>query len=142
MSVNLKQSINGSLGLVGSQDDEAGGGFITASAEWTASSVDKVFFVAARPLRVVSIIARPETAGTDASAVTATIKKAASATAITSGTALHSGTVDLKGTAATNQTLTLTDSAVEVAAGSAIGIDFSGTLTAAAGVVTVTFAPR
>lgn len=142
MSVNLRQSVNGSLGLVGSQDDEAGGGFITASAEWTASSVDKVFFVAARPLRVVSIIARPEAAGTDAGAVTAAIKKAASATAIGSGTALHTGTINLKGTAATNQSLTLTDSAVEVAAGSAIGIDFTGTLTAAAGVVTVTFAAR
>lgn len=142
MSVNLKQNEDGSLGLQGTDLDE--GGFIPVSIEWTAASVDKVSFVATRAYRVKAITARVEAAGTDAGAVTAAIKKAASGTAIASGTALHSSTVNLKGTAATNQALTLstTDSDLNIDAGTAIGIDFTGTLTAATGVVTVMLAPK
>lgn len=138
---SLKQNPDGSLGIQGSQLDD--GGFLQVSIEWLASSVDKVAFVADRPYRVKGIRARVEVAGTDAGAVTAAVKKAASATAIASGTALHSGTINLKGTAATNQTLTLstTSTDLDIAAGNAIGIDFTGTLTAATGVVTVTLAP-
>ena len=75
--------------------------------------------------------------------VTAVIKKAASGTAITSGTALHSSSYNLKGTADTIQSLTLSTTAsdLQIAAGTAIGIDFTGTLTAATGVVTITLAP-
>lgn len=82
-------------------------------------------------------------AGTDASAVTAVIKKAASGTAITSGTALHSSTYNLKGTADTVQTLTLSTTAsdLRIDAGTAIGIDFTGTLTSATGVVTLLLSP-
>lgn len=119
-------------------------GLVSISSEWVAASVDKIFFVASRAYRVLAIRARPEAAGTDAGAVTATVKKAASATAIASGTVLHSGSIDLKGTAATNQLLTLstTKADLEIAAGDAIGMDFTGTLTAATGVVTVLLAPR
>lgn len=139
---SLKQNPDGSLGIQGSQLDD--GGFIQVSIEWLASSVDKVSFVADRPYRVKGIRARVEVAGTDASAVTAAIVKAASATAVASGTALHSGTVNLKGTAATNQTITLstTSTDLDIAAGDAIGVNFTGVLTAATGVATVTLAPK
>lgn len=130
-----------SAGLVGV--DGGGGEFINIKSEWLASSVDKVFFVATRSYIVKAITARVEVAGTDASAVTASIKKVASGTAIASGTALHSGTVNLKGTAATNQALTLSTTAgvTLIPAGTAIGIDFTGTLTSATGVVTVALCP-
>jgi hypothetical protein len=141
MAIKVKQYVDGSMGLVGSQSDTAGDGFIVVSSEWTATSVDKEFFVAARPMKVVSIIARVTAAGTNGSAVTAVVKKAASGTAITSGTALHTGTVNLKGTANTNQALTLAAAADVVDAGSSLGVDFTGTLTTATGVVTVTMAP-
>ena len=141
MAVNILQNSDGSMGLQGTQLDP--GGWLPVSIEWLAASVDQVVFVATRPYRVMAITARVEVAGTDAGAVTAAIKKAASGTAIASGTALHSGTINLKGTAATNQTLTLstTSTDLDIAAGTAIGIDFTGTLTAATGAVTVTLAP-
>jgi hypothetical protein len=140
MGVNVVQNADGSMDLVGS--DNAGLGFINAETEWLAASVDKVFFIAPRHMVVKSITARVETAGTDASAVTAVVKKAASGTAIASGTALHTGSINLKGTAATNQALTLssTSTDLDIPAGTAIGIDFTGTLTAAAGVVVVSLA--
>jgi hypothetical protein len=135
---NIVQKADGSTGM----ETYATGGegevnFVTI--EYVAASVDKVSFVAPRPYRVVSIIGRVEVAGTDGGAVTAAIKKTASGTAIASGTALHSSTFNLKGTAATNQTLTLstTSTDLDIAAGTAIGIDFTGTLTSATGVVTV-----
>jgi hypothetical protein len=112
---------------------------IASTFTWDANSVDAVFFTATREYRVVGIRARIEVAGTDGSAVTATVKKAPSATSIASGTALHSGTIDLKGAASTNQTITLstTTTDLDIAVGTSIGIDFTGTLTSAVGTVTV-----
>lgn len=137
----LKQNKDGSVGIQGADLDN--GGFVAVNIEYTASSVDKVAFVATRRYVVQGITGRPTVAGTDAGAVTAVIKKAASATAITAGTALHSSTYNLKGTADTIQALTLstTPSDIEIAAGTCIGIDFTGTLTSATGVVTVMLAP-
>ena len=105
---------------------------------------DQPFFVANRPYRVVAITVRPLVVGSDMSAVTATINKAASGTAIASGTLLHTGTIDLKGTVHTNQTLTLSSTSTDlnIATGTAIGIDVTGTTTAARGVVTVLLSPR
>lgn len=142
MGVNIKQNDDGSMGLQGKDAGE--GGFVPINIEWLAASVDKIAFVATRAYTVKAITARVEVAGTDAGAVTGAIKKAASATAIASGTALHSGTINLKGTAATNQALTLstTDTDLDIAAGDAIGIDFTGVLTAATGAVTITLAPK
>lgn len=129
----------------GEADFENGGqgskGFVAVNIEYNASSVDKTAFVAPRRYIVKSIIGRPTVAGTDGGAVTAVIKKAADATAITSGTALHSSTYNLKGTANTNQTLSVVAADNEIPAGTAIGIDFTGTLTSATGVVTVLLAP-
>ena len=98
-------------------------------------AVDDPFFVADAAYTVKSITGRVETAATDLGAVTATIRKAASGTAIASGTALHSGSFDLKGAAATNQALTVT--VTTLAAGEAICFDLTGIATAGAGVITV-----
>ena len=138
---NIKQNTDGSVGLEG--EDGGTGGFINVNIEYNASAVDKVSFVATRAYRVHAITGRPTVAGTDGGAVTAVIKKAASATAITAGTALHSSTYNLKGTADTIQNLTLSTTAtdLQIPAGTAIGVDFTGTLTSATGVVTVTLAP-
>lgn len=129
----------------GELDIEGGGqgskGFSIVNLEYNASSVDKSSFVAPRRYIVKSILGRVTAAGTDGSAVTVAVKKAPSGTAIASGTALHSSTMNLKGTANTNQTLTVVAADAEIAAGDAIGLDFTGTLTAATGVVTVLLAP-
>lgn len=141
---SIKQNTDGGLGIESPGGTTSGAGeFISINIPYTASSVDTVAFVASRAYRVASIIGRPQVIGSDGSAVTAAIKKAASGTAIASGTALHSGTFDLKGTAATNQTLTLSTTAADlvIASGDAIGVDFTGTLTAAVGVITVTLCP-
>lgn len=142
MGVVVKQNPDGSAGLQGA--DLTDGEIVNIDMRYDANSVDQAFFVASRAYRVKSIIGRPTVAGTDGSAVTAVVKKAASGTAITSGTALHSSTYNLKGTAATNQTLTLstTSTDLDIAAGDAIGIDFTGTLTAAVGVITVALCPK
>lgn len=138
---NIVQTADGALDVEG--HDKTKAGFVAVNIEWHASSVDKIAFVANRRYIVKAITARVEAAGTDASAVTAAVKKAASGTAIASGTALHSGSINLKGTAATNQDITLSTTASDlvIADGTAIGIDFTGTLTAATGVVTVSLAP-
>jgi hypothetical protein len=83
-------------------------------------------------------------AGTDAGAVTAVIRKVASAAAITAGTALHTGTINLKGTADTDQALVLstTESDLILAAGDCLAIDFTGVLTLATGGVFVGMSPR
>ncbi len=84
-------------------------------------------------VRVRSIVVRIEVAGTHGSAVTAAFKKCKSGTNIAGGTALHTGTANLKGTAATNQTLTLSTANggadVVLAPGDSIAIDVTGTLT-------------
>ena len=137
----IKQNDDSSMGIEGT--DAGKGGFVPVSFTYNASSIDAVFFVATRAMIVQAITCRPTVAGTDAGAVTAVIKKAASATAITSGTALHSSTYNLKGTADTIQSLTLSTTASDllIPAGTCIGVDFTGTLTSATGVITVMLAP-
>jgi hypothetical protein len=116
---------------------------VIVNIEWNAASVDKSSFVATRAYRVQKITSRVTAAGTDASAVSAAVKKAPSGTAIASGTALHQGSIDLKGTANTNQALSLSTTTTDlaIAAGDAIGLDVTGTLTAATGVVSVELIP-
>jgi len=107
-------------------------------------AVDTPFFVADRTYVVASIQLRLEVAGSAGGAVTCQIRKAPSGTAIASGTLLHSGTGNLKGTAATNQTLTLStvDSDVNIPSGTCIGFDLTGVSTAAKGCVTVLLIPK
>lgn len=137
MAGNLKQNPDGSMGIQGADLGE--GPFIHATFEWNASSVDKTFFLAHRAMIVKGIIGCPTVIGSDGSAVTAVIRKVPDTIAIGSGTALHSGSLDLKGTAATNQSLTLstTLATLALAAGDRLAIDFTGTLTAATGVGSV-----
>lgn len=138
---NLKQNDTGSMDIEGK--DNGSYGFIPVTLSWVAASTDAPAFVATRAYRVHSIIARPLVAGTDGGAVTAVVKKAPSGTAIASGTAVNSGTINLKGTADTNQTITVaTNGTANLDAGDALGLDFTGTLTSAIGFVTVMLAPR
>ncbi len=126
-------------------DLRTGAGLIQANLMYgEATPLDQSFFVACRAYRVKAIIGRPLVVGSDGGAVTAVVKKVASGTAIASGTALHSSTFDMKGTINTNQSLTLSTTAadLEIAAGDAIGIDTTGTMTAARGVISVLLAPR
>lgn len=143
MSTQLKENADGSLGMEGANKGDANSGINNVSIEYNASSVSKASFVAVRAYRVKGITGRVTVAGTDLGAVTLTVVKVASGTAIASGTALHSGTMDLKGTANTNQALTLstTRSDLDIAAGDCIGIVLAGTLTAATGTVTISLAP-
>lgn len=139
---NIRQGASGELDVEGS-DLGGHGGFVHASTEYVAASIDKTFFVATRKCRVKAITGRPTVAGTDAGAVTAIVRKVPSGTAIGSGTALHSGTYNLKGTADTNQSLTLstTTTDLDLAAGDSLAIDFTGVLTNATGVVSVALSP-
>jgi hypothetical protein len=143
MTAQLKEGLHGDLTIEGQLKTTASHGFLNQSSEWIATSVDKVFFVAQRPYRVKNIVARVEVAGTDAGAVTAVVRKAPDGTAVASGTALHTGSINLKGAAATAQTLTLstTSSTLDLAKGDALAIDFTGVLTSATGVVTVALTP-
>lgn len=141
MSVNLVQNGDGSLSLIGKGG--VSGGFCIVDQIYGAASVDMTIFVASRDFVVRAVSMRIDAAGTDAGAVTAVVKKAASGTAISAGTALHSGTLNLKGTVNTNQVATLSTTADDlyIPAGTAIGIDFTGVLTAAVGLFTVTLDP-
>lgn len=140
-AVALKQNADGSMGLQGGDRDN--GGFININVHYNAASVDMWAFVATRAYVVQGISGVPLVAGTDAGAVTAAVVKASGTTAVTAGTALHSGSFNLKGTANTNQALTLstTSGVVAIAAGDRIGVDFTGVLTSATGAVTICLAP-
>lgn len=141
MSVNIVQFDEGHMGLRG--DDTDAGAFIVASGVYSVPTVDANIFVAPRAMRVVGVTLRVTAAGTGAGDVTVQVRKVPSGTAIASGTALLSSTLNLKGTADTNQTgaLSTTAGALNIAAGEAIGLDFSGTATSATGVVSVALCP-
>lgn len=119
------------------------GAFSVTCLYGEATALDGAFFTGSRAFQIQSIIARPLVAGTDASAVTAEIRKAPSGTAAASGTVVHSGTIDLKGTINTNQTLTLstTPATILLAAGDSLCLDVTGVTTAARGIVTVLLLP-
>src|SRR5262245_43356567 len=136
-SVDARLPSSGTL-LSGSTE----GPTFSSSFPWDPNSADVSFWVAPFACRVLAAVARVEVAGTDGGAVTGALKKAASGTDIAAGTALTTATFDLKGTVDTNQTLTVsaTSSALDIATGNAIGVDVTGTLTNARGVVTVTLA--
>jgi hypothetical protein len=142
MPINLINLDTGDMDMSGG--DTAAVGFIPVSIVYNAASVDQTGFVAPRAYRVRAIVGRVTAAGTDGGAVTLQVRKAASGTAVASGTLLHSGTFNLKGTANTNQTLALstTSADLDIAAGDMIGLDFTGVLTSATGVVTISLTPR
>jgi hypothetical protein len=140
MSIQLKQLADSSVGLEGAGLDT--GSFIFVNIPYnTASPLTLSSFVLPRQCVVQAIYAVTDAASTNA--VTATVYKAPSATALGSGTALHSGTISLQATAATNVIPTLAaSSTLLVSAGNRIGIVISGALGAAgSGVVTVALTP-
>ncbi len=146
MSVQFKQNADLSLGLQGTDLDD--GAFEVISLPYSAiQNTTGAFLVVSGPVLNRRFIVKAITGVVDttaSNAVTATVYKAASGTALGSGTALHSGTFNLQGTAATNQSLTLstTSGVVDVAAGSRIGFVISGAPGAAGvGCITVTLAP-
>ena len=145
MSVQFKQNADLSLGLQGTDLDD--GGFLTINMPYSAiTNTTGAFLVVSSQIlnrRMVVKAISGVVDSTASNAVTATVYKAASGTALGSGTALHSGTFNLQGTAATNQSLTLAASAaLDVAAGNRIGFVISGAPGAAGnGVITVTLAP-
>ena len=146
MSVQIKQNADASVGLQGTDLDD--GGFLTMTMPYSAIVNTTGAFLTAsthilnRRMVVKAITGMVDTAATNA--VTATVFKAPTATALGAGTALHSGTFNLQGTAAANQALTLSAvaGALDIAAGSRIGLVISGAPGAAGvGVITVTLAP-
>jgi hypothetical protein len=78
----------------------------------------------------------PRVVGGDAGAVTVMVKLCDSGEAPTSGDNMLSGTLDLKGTADTPQSGTLS-ATVAIANGKIVALDFTGTLTAAVGTITL-----
>jgi hypothetical protein len=108
---------------------------------YIATSVDSWVFVADADYEVVAVKLIPSVAGNDASAVTADIMKASGTTAVASGTTVLSAadSLNLKGTAHTLQTGTLsaTQSARQITSGDRLGINFTGTLTSAVGLIQV-----
>lgn len=122
--------------------NEAGCHPVVVNIEYNASSVDKISFVADRAYRVRSVTPRV-TVQASSGPTTAVVKKAPSATGIASGTAVHASTINLAGTNDTNQSIGLSTTTADtaLAAGDALGVDFTGTMTAATGVITVVLDP-
>lgn len=105
-----------------------------------ASSVDQNIFIADAAYQVVQVEEAHTVAGNDASPVTAVLVKCTGTQAPSGGTACTSDTFDLKGTANTvvTGTLSVTASDYTLADGNRLAIDFGGTLTTlAGGVITV-----
>lgn len=105
-----------------------------------ASSVDQNIFIADAAYKVSSVEEAHTVAGNDASPVTAVLVKCTGTQAPSGGTACTSDTFDLKGTANTvvTGTLSVTASDYTLADGNRLAIDFGGTLTTlAGGVITV-----
>lgn len=105
-----------------------------------AGAVDSAIFVADDFYEIVEARECHITAGTDGSAVTLDILKAASGTAFGSGTTMLSSTFNLKSTAATPVAksdilggLTATRADRRVQRGDTIYVNFAGTLTAYVG---------
>ncbi len=116
-----------------------------------ASLITQHFMIIPTACRLVGISEIHATAESTAATMTAYIEKLTGTTAPGSGTTLMSGTFNMKATANTVQTATLsepttgdsTDSAIQLATGDRIGIKFSTTGTELAGlVVTMAFAPN
>lgn len=117
----------------------------------TASLVTQHFFIVPSACRLVGITEIHATAESTATTLTAYIEKLTGTTAPGSGSTVMSGTFDLKATANTLQTATLSmpttgdssDPLLQFAAGDRVGIKISAAATELAGVVVcLTFAPE
>jgi hypothetical protein len=147
-AVALETTPANQLGLVrvqvgyASPDGINGNGSIGASYVYNGTNlaVTGSFFTLNRAYTVTGIQAYIDIVGSNGSAVTGQIAWAPSGTAISAGTVLHTGTINLKGTASTIQTMTLTGTLL-IPSGSTIGFILTGTSTAAQGTVTVNLLP-
>lgn len=145
MGINLKQNQDMSGGLQGT--DAGDGEFIYVTLPWSAVMTTAAGLNLAGPVFTRRMIVKAIWHNTDvaaANAVTATVYKAPSGTALGSGTALHSGTANLQATAGTPVQLTLstTSGVVDVAAGSRVGAVVSGAVGATgSGAITIALAP-
>jgi len=141
MGVNLKQTDKGDLELVGRGG--AGYGWLPVNMPYDANSVDRAYFVADRAYRIKSVTLRRDVAGTDASAVQVQVRKAPAGTAINAGTLIVVG-ANLKTTNSSVFTFEFRSEpgVRDLEPGEAIGLDFTGTLTSAMGVITVMLAPK
>lgn len=97
-----------------------------------AADYDGLFFIADAAYEVVAVRERHGVAGNDAGAVTLMVNKVPSGTAKAAGTAVLAAGIDLKAAADTNQSPALhaTVANTQLAAGDALGIVPTGTLTA------------
>lgn len=112
-------------------------GFVVSSKQ-PSSFATEVFFIAPAACKVTGIKEVHSTAGSDAGAVTAVVTKDTGTNAPGAGTSLHqSGSFNLKGTANTVQSATLstTTATLTLAAGDRLAVKLTGTSTAVAGAV-------
>jgi spore maturation protein SpmB len=103
------------------------------------NAVDQNIFIADTHYEVVKVLFVPTIAGTDASAVSADVKKVTGTDTPASGTTVLASTLDLKGTINTvvDRALTTTVANRKITTGNRIAVDFTGTLTAAVGLIQV-----
>lgn len=114
-------------------------GWTTYNMQANGDLVDQTFFLANQDLLVTGISEVHSTLGTNGSAVSLDVKVCTGTQAAASGTTLLSATFDLKAAINTVQTgsLTATTANLRIAPGSRLAVDFTGTLTAVAGVIVV-----
>ena len=114
-------------GTVGQLTDGGAVPTYSASIGWVAAINPNNATIVVLPANatVTSIVGAVETA--TGGTATVTVNKVASATACSAGTALHSGSFNANGTAATNQTLTVTSSALT--SGQRLCLQTTGTTT-------------
>ena len=116
------------------------GAYVTQTVQKTfvanGECIDCNIFVANRRWKVVGVSEVHTTAGSDGGTVSIDVKKCTGTTVPASGTSVLSAAFNAKGTAQTVQsgTLSATDSVLVLEPGERLGVDFSGTLTALAGV--------
>jgi hypothetical protein len=98
--------------------------------------VEKTFFTATFPCQVIAVRERHTVAGSDAGAVSIIPTKVPSGTTCAAGTDLLSAVINLKATADTNQsgTLSATETDLQLATGDSLGVDLAGVLTGVTGV--------
>lgn len=142
----------GAIRFVGSQ------AYINSGTQWVGlgdrvisvpiasatEAVDQNVFVADKAYTVTAVQEVHSTAGTDAGTVTAALMKCTGTQAASAGVAVTTAPFNLKSTANTVVTATLTATAANktLAAGDRLSLDFTGVQTALTGaVVTITLSP-
>lgn len=141
LSWKMASAVTSLAGLVVSIAATPGGKGVMAVYNMQANGdlVDQSFFVSNSDFTVARIDEVHSTLGTNGGAVTLDIKKCTGTQAAASGTTLLTTTFNLKSAINTvvNGTLTATAADLRLAPGNRLAVDFTGTLTAVAGVVVV-----